>query len=195
MTFSKRHIGITGSQEVSMLKKLGFSSTESLSKKIIPSSIFFNQKLNLEKALSEHDAEMLIKAILEKNKLFKSFIGMGYSSTILPSLIKRNILENPGWYTQYTPYQAEISQGRLEMLFNFQTMVSDLTGLEVSNSSLLDESTAAAEAMIMSFNLQRKKNKNKYLVHSRCHPQTIEVLKTRAEPLGVLIQMFDFPSS
>ena len=195
MTFSKRHIGITGPQEASMLKKLGFSSTESLSKKIIPSSIFFNEKLNLEKALSEHDAEVLIKAILDKNKIFKSFIGMGYSSTILPNLIKRNILENPGWYTQYTPYQAEISQGRLEMLFNFQTMVSDLTGLEVSNSSLLDESTAAAEAMIMSFNLQRKRNKNKYLVHSRCHPQTIEVLKTRAEPLGVLIEMFDSPSS
>ena len=195
MTFFKRHIGITESQEDSMLRKLGLDSSESLSKKIIPSSIFFNGELSLDKALNEHDAEVLIKKILDKNKLFKSFIGMGYSSTILPNVIKRNILENPGWYTQYTPYQAEISQGRLEMLFNFQTMISDLTGLDISNSSLLDESTAAAEAMTMSFNLQRKKSKNKYLVYSKCHPQTLEVLKTRAEPLGISIEVFDLPSS
>ena len=193
MSFIERHIGTTGSQEDSMLKKLGFSSSESLARKIIPDSIIFNNKLNLEKALSEDDAEKLIEEILGKNQIFRSFIGMGYFSTILPNVIKRNILENPGWYTQYTPYQAEISQGRLEMLFNFQTMVSDLTGLEVANSSLLDESTAAAEAMVMSFNLQRKKNKNRYLVYSKCHPQTIEVLKTRAEPLGITISFFDSP--
>ncbi len=192
MTFVERHIGTTDSQKEEMLEYLGFSSMEELSRRAIPDSIFLNKDLDVGDSLSEHQAEQLIFDILDKNDIFKSFIGMGYYGTRLPNVVKRNILENPGWYTQYTPYQAEISQGRLEMLFNFQTMIADLTGLEVSNSSLLDESTAAAEAMIMSFNLQRKKNKKRYLVHDKCHPQTIELLKTRAEPLGILIDELNF---
>ena len=149
--FAQRHIGIGENDISSMLKTLKADSPDQLIDETIPASIRLQHKLGLPEALSEADYLNLIRGIARKNKLFRSYIGLGYYNTFTPTAIMRNLFENPGWYTQYTPYQAEIAQGRLESLLNFQTMVSDLTGLEVSNASLLDEATAAAEAMIMLF--------------------------------------------
>ena len=184
--FIERHIGPNKSEIKSMLKFLGFNSLDKFIEEVIPQSIYTPIKENLiEKALSETETLNQLKEYSKKNKLYKSYIGMGYSGTLIPNVIKRNILENPGWYTQYTPYQAEISQGRLEALLNFQTMISSITGLPLSNASLLDEATAAAEAMTMFFNATKKSDKNSFFISKYCHPQTIDVLKTRAEPLGI----------
>jgi glycine dehydrogenase len=182
-----------------MLTVLGFSSLDELIDRTVPQAIRLTRPLNLPEAQSEYAALAQLKSIASKNKVFRSFLGMGYSDCITPPVILRNILENPGWYTAYTPYQAEIAQGRLEALLNFQTMIVNLTGLDIANASLLDEGTAAAEAMGMSYGLCKHKNAEAFFVSRHCHPQTIEVVKTRAYPLGIQViigdhQEFDFSS-
>ena len=181
--FSLRHIGPRKSEINEMLEELGLKNIDELIEKTIPESIHVKSELNIGNGLDEFSLLKKIKSIASKNKVARSYIGTGYYGTITPPVIQRNILENPGWYTAYTPYQAEISQGRLEALLNYQTMVTDMTGLSISNASLLDESTAAAEAMVMM--LRSTKDRNQFLVASDCHPQTIDVLKTRSEPIGV----------
>lgn len=190
-TFQKRHIGLKGEDQKVMLEKIGLSTVEDLINKTIPPSIRLANPLDLPKGLSEYDYQQHIKSLGAKNKIFRTYIGMGYYNTVLPGVIQRNILENPGWYTAYTPYQAEISQGRLEVLLNFQTMISDLTGLEIANASLLDESTAAAEAMLLLYNARSRESvklgANKFFVSIRVFPQTLDVLRLRAEPFGIEI--------
>jgi len=181
--FSLRHIGPRKSEINEMLEELGLKNIDELIEKTIPESIHIKSELNIGNGLDEFSLLKKIKSIASKNKVARSYIGTGYYGTITPPVIQRNILENPGWYTAYTPYQAEISQGRLEALLNYQTMVTEMTGLNISNASLLDESTAAAEAMVMMF--RSTKDRNQFLVASDCHPQTIDVLKTRSEPIGV----------
>jgi glycine dehydrogenase len=187
--FIKRHNGLRPDDEALMLKKIGISSVDELIDKTIPASIRMKKPLAVADGLNEYEYINHLKELGGKNKLYRTYIGMGYYNTILPGVIQRNILENPGWYTAYTPYQAEISQGRLEALLNFQTVVSDLTGLEIANASLLDEATAAAEAMIMLFNARSreatKKGANKFFVSMRVFPHTIDVLTNRAKPLGI----------
>ncbi len=192
--FEDRHIGPDEEEIKEMLKIIGVKSVEQLIDETIPSNIKLEKGLNLDEPLSEYKFVDHLKKIAHKNKVFKSYIGMGYYPTILPAVIQRNILENPGWYTQYTPYQAEISQGRLEALINFQTMVIDLTGMAIANASLLDEGTAAAEAMSMLYSLRKKEDANIFFVSDECFPQTIEVLKTRANPLGIELQIGDHNS-
>lgn len=191
LDFCHRHIGPTSDQIQEMLAILGLPSLDVLIAQTVPQAIRYSKPLNLPKPLSESAALALIKEIASKNQVFRSFIGMGYYDCITPAVILRNILENPGWYTAYTPYQAEIAQGRLEALLNFQTMVIDLTGLEIANASLLDEATAAAEAMSMSYGLCKTKAEA-FFVSSECHPQNIEVVKTRAQPLGIEVIVGDF---
>ncbi|MEM6451978.1 MAG: aminomethyl-transferring glycine dehydrogenase [Cyanobacteria bacterium P01_D01_bin.105] len=186
--FEQRHLGPTEQATAEMLAVLGFNSVENLISAAVPAGIRTKRRLAVEDALSETEALKKIADIATRNQVYRSYIGLGYSSCVTPPVIQRNILENPGWYTQYTPYQPEISQGRLEALLNYQTMVTDLTGLEIANSSLLDEGTAAAEAMSMSFGLcknKEAKQAKKFWVSAACHPQTIEVIKTRANPLGI----------
>ena len=185
--FSIRHNSITVKDEASMLKQIGVESLDELINLTIPDSIRLEQDLNLEKPKTENEFLSHFKNLVLKNKKFKSYIGTGYYDCFTPNVIKRNILENPGWYTAYTPYQAEIAQGRMEALINYQTMVTDLTGMELSNASLLDEGTAASEAMTMFFRVRKgaKKNAFKFFVSSKIFPQTIELLKTRSEPLGI----------
>jgi glycine dehydrogenase len=187
--FSSRHIGPRGKDISDMLSACEASSLEQLIEETIPSKIRLKKELDLAPAMTEYEYLNHIKALASKNKVFKSHIGLGYNNTITPSVIKRNILENPGWYTAYTPYQAEIAQGRLEALLNYQTMVMDLTGMELANASLLDEGTAAAEAMILAFNSRSRKAKkagaNQFFVSEKCLPQTIDVLKTRSTPLEI----------
>lgn len=187
--FSNRHIGPNAAEKTAMLAKIGVNSVAELINKTIPAHIRLGAELNVSAAMSEQEYLNHITAIGNKNQVFKSFIGLGYSETIVPSVILRNVLENPGWYTAYTPYQAEISQGRLEALLNFQTMVIDLTGLEIANGSLLDEGTAAAEAMIMFFNSRSraavKEGKNKFFIAENAFPQTIDVVHGRAINLGI----------
>src|ERR1035437_7935773 len=183
--FVNRHIGPGHNDVNEMLKTIGVDTFDQLINETIPSSIRLKKELQLSEPVTEYRFLENLKKIAEKNKVFKSYIGMGYYNTITPAVIQRNILENPGWYTQYTPYQAEISQGRLEALINFQTVVSDLTGLEIANASLLDEGTSAAEAMIMAHSVRKEKDANQFFVSEECFPQTIEVLKTRSIPLGI----------
>lgn len=187
--FARRHNGPFGDQIPQMLKKIGVSSLDQLIDETVPSAIRLKEPLKLPKGMNEYEYLNHIKEIGAQNKIFKSFIGMGYYGAITPGVILRNILENPGWYTAYTPYQAEISQGRLEALLNFQTMVTDFTGMPIANASLLDEGTAAAEAMIMLFNSRSrdavKRNANQFFVASDLFPQSIDVIKTRAIPLGI----------
>ena len=193
--FSRRHIGPNLAEQQEMLSQLGLKSINALIDKTIPKTIQTKFGLHIGQGLDEFSLLKKIKGIASKNIVARSYIGMGYYGTITPPVIQRNILENPGWYTAYTPYQAEISQGRLEALVNFQTMVTDMTGLDIANSSLLDEATAAAEAMIMLFHSAQKRNR--FLVAENCHPQTIDVLKTRANPIGIELSIqstdtFDF---
>ena len=187
--FSDRHIGPRENDIKQMLSVVNASSVEQLINETIPAQIHLGREMNLPDALSESRFVEHMKGIAQKNKNYRSYIGMGYFNTILPGVIQRNILENPGWYTAYTPYQAEIAQGRLEALLNFQTMVSELTGMEIANASLLDEGTAAAEAMILLYNSRSRKQKKanvlKFFVSELCYPQTIEILKTRAIPIGI----------
>ncbi len=166
-----------------MLAQLGFKNLDELTSAAVPEKIRLDKQLNLPAAKSEFEALAELKKIAGENKVFRSFIGMGYYDTVTPPVIQRNVLENPGWYTQYTPYQAEISQGRLEALLNFQTMVMELTALDIANASMLDEATAAAEAMTMSHRL--KDDRNIFFVSETCHPQTIEVVVARAKALGI----------
>jgi glycine dehydrogenase len=200
-SFIERHIGPSPASRQDMLSSMGFVSLENLIQKTVPAHIRLKQPLKLGKNRSEYEVLRELKALAAKNQIFRSFIGMGYSDCITPTVIQRNILENPSWYTQYTPYQAEIAQGRLEALLNFQTMVIDLTGLEIANASLLDEATAAAEAMTMSYGLQAKtkagQEKKTFFISKACHPQTVEVVTTRAQPLGIEVlvgnhETFDF---
>ncbi|MCJ7802439.1 MAG: glycine dehydrogenase (aminomethyl-transferring), partial [Candidatus Marinimicrobia bacterium] len=193
-SFIPRHIGPSQKDIHKMLKIVSSDSLETLVKETIPKSILSKKPLTIGKDVSEHDLSILAKNIATKNKVFRSFIGQGYYSTKVPAVIQRNILENPGWYTQYTPYQAEISQGRLEALLIFQTMISDLTGLPLANASLLDEATAAAEAMAMFFREVKNANRNVFFVSDRCHPQTIDVLKTRSAPFGIELRIGDHQS-
>ncbi|MBM3186797.1 MAG: glycine dehydrogenase (aminomethyl-transferring), partial [Bacteroidetes bacterium] len=193
--FANRHIGSNSSEKSEMLQKIGISSISELVDKTIPPHIRLKGELNISDAMSEQEYLKHISDLGSKNKVFKSFIGMGYNETIVPSVILRNVLENPGWYTAYTPYQAEISQGRLEALLNFQTMILDLTGMELANASLLDEATAAAEAMIMFYNSRSrndiKEGKNKFFVSNSCFSQTIDVVQGRAKNLGIELTIGD----
>ncbi|MEH2262839.1 aminomethyl-transferring glycine dehydrogenase [Nostoc sp.] len=198
-SFVPRHIGPNSDDIQLMLKVLGFPSLDALIDKTVPQTIRLKQPLKLPEAESEYAALVSLKKVASKNQVFRSYIGMGYYDTITPPVIGRNILENPGCYTAYTPYQPEIAQGRLEALLNFQTLIIDLTGLEIANASLLDEATAAAEAMSLSYGVS-KNQANAYFVSHDCHPQTIDVLQTRAKPLGINIivgdhQTFDFDRS
>src|SRR5712692_757957 len=182
-TFVRRHIGPSPRDVSAMLETVGAKSLNALMAETLPSSIRQKAPLDLGTALSETESLSHMRELASQNQVFTSLIGQGYSGTILPAVIQRNILENPAWYTAYTPYQPEISQGRLEALFNFQTMICDLTGLEVANASLLDEATAAAEAMALAERLAQSKSKSFFVDHE-VHPQTLAVLRTRAEPLG-----------
>ncbi len=188
-TFSKRHIGPNASEKSEMLNKIGVNSVDELVDKTIPAHIRLNRNLDVSTGLSEQEYLEHINELAQKNKVNHSFIGLGYNETIVPSVVLRNILENPGWYTAYTPYQAEISQGRLEALLNFQTMILDLTGMELANASLLDEGTAAAEAMIMFYNSRSRKEvkagKNKFFIAEDCFIQTIDVVEGKAANLGI----------
>ncbi len=187
--FINKHNGPRESEVEQMLETIGVKSMDELIEQTVPVSIRLKKPLAIDPGMNEYAYLKHLKRLASRNKIFKSFIGLGYYNTILPGVIQRNVLENPGWYTSYTPYQAEISQGRLEALLNFQTMVSDLTGLPIANSSLLDEGTAAAEAMIMLFNgrsrAKTKAEANQFLVSENLFPHTIELLKTRARPLGI----------
>ncbi|WP_297763853.1 aminomethyl-transferring glycine dehydrogenase [uncultured Muriicola sp.] len=203
-SFALRHIGIREEDLPKMFQTIGVDSLEELMYQTIPQDIRLKEDLPLDAPMSEHEFLNHIHALSRKNKVFKSYIGLGYNESITPSVIKRNILENPGWYTAYTPYQAEIAQGRLEALLNFQTMICDLTGMELANASLLDESTAAAEAMTMLFDVrsrdQKKQEVVKFFVSEEVMPQTISLLRTRATPLGIELvigdhQEFDFNDS
>ncbi|MEB0272829.1 aminomethyl-transferring glycine dehydrogenase, partial [Pseudomonas sp. 5B4] len=189
--FIARHIGPRQADEKAMLATLGFDSLEALSASVIPDSIKNTSVLDLSAGQSEADALASIKAIASKNQLFKTYIGQGYYNCHTPAPILRNLLENPAWYTAYTPYQPEISQGRLESLLNFQTLISDLTGLPIANASLLDEATAAAEAMTFCKRLSKNKSSHLFFASSHCHPQTLDVLRTRAEPLGITVVVAD----
>lgn len=188
-SFQLRHIGPNSDEQQKMLATIGVDSLDQLIHETIPDDIRLKNELNLTPAMSEYEYLNHIQELASKNKVFKSYIGLGYHEAIVPSVILRNILENPGWYTAYTPYQAEIAQGRLEALLNYQTMVCDLTGMELANASLLDEGTAAAEAMAMLFDVreraQKKASVNKFFVSQEILPQTLSVLQTRALPIGI----------
>jgi glycine dehydrogenase len=183
--FVARHIGPSADEKKQMLAALGHTDLDAFIAQVVPPAIRLKRDLALSIGGSEHTVLTELRAIASRNQVFRSYIGMGYSDCVTPPVIQRNILENPGWYTPYTPYQAEISQGRLEALLNFQTLISDLTALPAANASLLDEATAAAEAMRLCRNV--KPERNRFFVSDRCHPQTIEVLRTRACPLGIEI--------
>jgi glycine dehydrogenase len=186
--FHSRHIGPNDAEIDEMLKVVGSASLDALVDAIVPASIKLTAPLALPGAINEEEALAKIRVIAQRNLVFRSFIGQGYYSTLTPKVILRNILENPAWYTAYTPYQAEISQGRMEALINFQTMVADLTGMEIANASLLDEGTAAAEAMTLA-RRSAKSSSKVFIVAGDCHPQTIEVVRTRAEPLGIEVKV------
>ncbi len=184
--FIKRHIGLSKKDEKTILSDLGYKSLNELIEDTVPSKILFKDLLSIGDPNSEYEGLRKLRSISKKNQIYSNFIGMGYYGTYTPNVIVRNILENPGWYTSYTPYQPEVAQGRLEMLLNFQQMIIDFTGMDIANASLLDEGTAAAEAMGLSHRLDKKDNKIVFISND-CHPQTIEVVKTRSEPLGLKV--------
>ena len=189
-SFSRRHIGIDKKVSAEMLKDIGFSSMDDFIQSIVPKNIYSPESLNLSSELSEEEALRYLEKISKKNKVYKTYIGQGFYNSVTPAPIIRNIFENPGWYTSYTPYQPEIAQGRLEALINYQTMICDLTGMEIANASLLDEPTAAAEAMTLAKRISKSKA-SLFIVDEQCLPQTINVLKTRAKPLGIEIKIGD----
>src|SRR5213080_1654057 len=189
-SFARRHIGPSEEEVRSMLSELGYEDLDSLIDATVPKNIRSDRQLNLPAAKSETDALAELRTIANKNKIARSFIGAGYYDCVTPAVIQRNILENPGWYTAYTPYQAEIAQGRLEALLNFQQMIMDLTALDIANASLLDEATAAAEAMSLCRAVAP--NRKAFFVADNCHPQTIAVVQTRAKPLGIDIKIGDY---
>src|SRR5216110_789983 len=189
-SFARRHIGPSEAEVAQMLGEVGFENLDSLIDAAVPKNIRLDRQLKLPEAKSEAEALAELRAISRKNKVARSFIGAGYTDCITPPVIQRNILENPGWYTAYTPYQAEISQGRLEALLVFQQMIMDLTALDVANASLLDEATAAAEAMSLCHAVAP--NRKTFFVADNCHPQTVAVIQTRAKPLGIQIKIGDY---
>ena len=188
-SFQRRHIGPSVVAQEKMLATINAESLAQLIDETVPDNIRLKSQLDLAPAMSEYQYLAHIKKLSEKNKVFKSYIGLGYHEAIVPSVIQRNILENPGWYTAYTPYQAEIAQGRLEALLNYQTMICDLTGMELANASLLDEATAAAEAMALLFDVRERAKKkagaHKFFVSHEILPQTVALLETRAIPIGI----------
>ncbi len=188
--FVGRHIGPRDHEVQLMLERLGYETLDDLTRAVVPTNIADNLPADAMPGATEEEALAELRLIASKNKVLRSFIGQGYYGTYTPKVIQRNVLENPAWYTAYTPYQPEISQGRLEVLFYFQTMICELTGMDISGASLLDEGTAAAEAMTL---CQRscKTSANRFLVSTGCHPQTIELIETRAEPLGIEVVKFD----
>ncbi|HEX9154552.1 MAG TPA: glycine dehydrogenase (aminomethyl-transferring), partial [Nitrospira sp.] len=190
-TFVHRHLGPTEADMREMLALLGLQSLQALGDATVPRNIQLKRALDLPSHRGEQAVLQELHNLAEENRIYRSFIGMGYYDCITPGVIQRNILENPGWYTQYTPYQAEISQGRLEALVNFQTMITDLTGLPLANASLLDEATAAAEAMTMCLGIARSagQERKEFFISLDCHPQTIAVMRTRAEPLGMTLHV------
>ena len=189
-SFSRRHIGIDQKVSAEMLKDIGFLKMDDFIQSIVPENIYSPESLSVSSELSEEEALRYIEEISKKNKVYKTYIGQGFYNSVTPAPILRNIFENPGWYTSYTPYQPEIAQGRLEALINYQTMICDLTGMEIANASLLDEPTAAAEAMMLAKRLSKSKA-NLFIVDEQCLPQTINVLETRAKPLGIEIKIGD----
>src|SRR5215471_8034907 len=201
-SFARRHIGPNEEEARAMLREVGFEGLDALIDATVPKDIRLKRQprnnrgsrqeseLNLPEAKSEGEALAELRAIAQKNKIARSFIGAGYYDCITPPVIQRNILENPGWYTAYTPYQAEIAQGRLEALLNFQQMIMDLTALDIANASMLDEATAAAEAMTLCHAVVP--NRKTFFVAANCHPQTIAVVQTRAKPLGIEIKIGDY---
>ena len=189
-SFALRHIGLSQADIESLLEQLGYKDLEEFSRSVLPENIFIDQNLELNDAMSEEDALKAIKEISKANSVYRSFIGQGYYGTVTPKVILRNVFENPGWYTSYTPYQAEISQGRLEALINFQTMVGDLTGFEIANASLLDEATAAAESMTLARRVGKSKSQ-KFFVDQNCFPQTISVVTARSKPIGIEVIVDD----
>jgi glycine dehydrogenase len=197
--FVDRHNGPRARDITAMLEKIGASSVDELIAQTVPAAIRLKKPLDLPSAMTEYQYHKHLRGVAAKNKVFKTYIGLGYYSTIVPAVVQRNVLENPGWYTAYTPYQAEISQGRLEALLNFQTMIMDLTGMEIANASLLDEATAAAEAMAMLFSNRSREaienGANEFFVSSDCYPQTIDLLKTRSAPMGIELVIGDFKTT
>ena len=191
--FIRRHIGPTDEQQTKMIHDLGLTNLDALVREVVPDSILYRSLDDVPVGLNENTALAELKEIMSENVIKRSLIGQGYYGTITPPVIQRNVLENPSWYTSYTPYQAEISQGRLEALFNYQTLITELVGLPIANASLLDEGTAAAEAMILAYN--NTKDKNTFIVDKYIYPQTYEVLQTRARPLGIKIVTMDIFSS
>jgi glycine cleavage system P protein (glycine dehydrogenase) len=189
--FVDRHVGPDDGEVEAMLSTLGFPSLEALVDRCVPRDIRMEGRLSLPAPVGEHAALAELRALADRNEVWRSWIGMGYAGCLVPPVIQRNVLENPGWYTQYTPYQAEIAQGRLEALLTFQTMIADLTGLETANASLLDEATAAAEAMHLCFGVSKRKDAHAFFVSADCHPQVIEVVRTRARPLGIEVVVGD----
>ena len=199
--FALRHLGPRENDLQTMFTTIGVDSLDQLIYETVPDNIRLKKELDLDEPLTEYEYLNHIQELGKKNKVFKSYIGLGYHPTIVPAVIQRNILENPGWYTAYTPYQAEIAQGRLEAILNFQTMVIELTGMEIANASLLDESTAAAEAMALLFDVRtrdhKKNNVCKFFVSDSILPQTLSVLQTRSTPIGIELvvgneEEFDF---
>src|ERR1044071_7638231 len=190
--FISRHIGPSDAETQAMLDLLGYASLDALIDATVPERIRLRRPLAIHASLSEYEALTQLRATARKNQICRSYLGLGYHDCITPPVIQRNVLENPGWYTAYTPYQAEIAQGRLEALLTFQTMVMDLTGLEIANASLLDEGTAAAEAMAMSYAAKGKPGKETYFISYECHPQTIDVVKVRAHARGVQVVVGDW---
>ena len=189
--FAHRHIGPDSKEIQAMCEAIGTRSLDSLLEETVPASIRLPRDLDLPAARCEEAALEELRSIMSENKVATSHIGMGIYGTHTPTVIRRNILENPGWYTAYTPYQAEISQGRMEALLNFQTLVLELTGMQVAGSSLLDEGTAAAEAMTMCRRLHEDESRNTYFIDEGCHPQVIAVCQQRAEPLGIEVVVGD----
>src|SRR5688500_14534993 len=194
-SFVPRHVGPSEAEVAEMLDVLGYASLDELIDATIPEGIRFRRPLAIHSQRSEHEALAAMRAIAAKNRIFRSYLGYGYHDTFTPPVIQRNILENPGWYTAYTPYQAEISQGRLEALLNFQTVIIDLTGLEIANASLLDEATAAAEAMFLAYQERGNEGKSTFFIDARCHPQTIDVVETRARARGMTTVVGDAESA
>ncbi len=187
--FQNRHIGTTAAQQTEMATSVGFQSVDELIATAVPDNIKLDQPLDLPTALTENEALLKLRTYADQNKVVRSCIGMGYYDTITPPVLLRNVFENPGWYTAYTPYQPEISQGRLETLLTYQQMVIDLTGMPLANASLLDEATAAAEAMTLMHRMNRKSKSSTFVVTSDCHPQTISLIQTRAEPLNITVEI------
>ena len=190
-TFLERHLGPSPAEQAKMLSELGFTTLDELTAAAVPATIRSHEPLDLPAALGESETTEVLRAMASQNDVVPSLLGLGYHGTITPPVIQRNVLEDPSWYTAYTPYQPEISQGRLEALLNFQTMVSELTGIELANASLLDEPTAAAEAMAMARRLAPAGASARFVIDAGCHPHTIAVVHTRAEPLGIAVEVGD----